>query len=88
MFETVMMGMRLRKGMDTVQFAKRYGRRIQDVYPRSLAFLMEHALIEPDVSSVLKATKRGYAILNSVLDVFLADKEGELANEEMLCITE
>lgn len=88
MFETVMMGMRLRKGMNTVRFAKRYGRRIQDVYPRSLAFLMEHALIEPDVSSVLRATKRGYAILNSVLDVFLAEKEGELANEEMLCVTE
>ena len=73
MFENVMMGMRLRQGMDTVRFVERYGQRVQDVYPRSIAFLQDNGLIEPDFSSRLQATKRGYVILNSVLEVFLEE---------------
>lgn len=75
MFENVMMGMRLCRGMDTVSFRQRYGRRVQDVYPQAIAFLCDKGLIEKDLSSHLRATARGYEILNSVLEVFLEEKE-------------
>jgi oxygen-independent coproporphyrinogen-3 oxidase len=74
MFEMIMMGMRLKQGMDKQLFQARFGLFPDQQYPRTMARLFEQGLIEDD-ARWLKASPRGFAILNTVLEEFMDEDE-------------
>ncbi len=73
MFETVMMGMRFKKGMDLRLFEERFGRSFFMVYGDAYASLKEKGLIGSGETRVY-ASEKGYEILNTVLEEFLPDE--------------
>lgn len=70
MFEMVMMGMRLKRGMDKHLFEERFGVSFSSVYGETEEKLIQKGLIQKD-EKYLRAGSRGYEILNDVLIEFL-----------------
>lgn len=68
--ETVMLGLRLMKGMDLSAFALRFGHTLQDLYPQSLNALIADGLLSLEDGS-LKLTPRGILLSNEVFAEFL-----------------
>lgn len=66
MFDTVMMGLRMTNGIDTEEFWGRFGCRIFERFGDRLNRLINCSLLELS-GSRLRATKRGFDILNYVL---------------------
>lgn len=71
MFEMLMMGVRLKKGMDLHLFEKRFGCRFDDVYKAPLERMISsgNMIVE---NGYLKCTDRGYEIMNTLLVEFLS----------------
>lgn len=67
MFEHVMMELRLKQGMSLEAFRDRRGREYMDVFGKKTEALITQGLLETDGRN-LKATERGYEILNTVLE--------------------
>jgi oxygen-independent coproporphyrinogen-3 oxidase len=74
MFESVMMGMRLKAGLDRKLFEKRYGRDVCRVYPRTVKAQQKLGMIEVTETHLL-CSERGYPLLNSVLEAFLEEAD-------------
>lgn len=70
MFEMVMMNLRLKKGMSLALFKQRFGVSFEEVYAKEIESLCKKGLLEIDEAYV-KASTKGYLILNSVLEEFL-----------------
>lgn len=70
MFEMVMMGLRLKQGMSLSLFKERFGCDFIEVYRDALKFcLLKNWLVLQE--DKVKATERGFEILNTVLEQFL-----------------
>ena len=72
MAETVMLGLRLREGIDLDQFARRFGRRLESTHAAPLAELTSWGLIEV-VEGRLRLTEHALLVANEVLLRFLPD---------------
>ncbi|MDR2493719.1 MAG: coproporphyrinogen III oxidase family protein [Spirochaetaceae bacterium] len=62
--ETVLMGFRYRAGPDAARFHRRFGVRIEDIIPRTLAAWREKGLLEPEKPAL---TEAGLLFLNRFL---------------------
>lgn len=71
MFEMLMMGLRLKSGMSLSLFHKRFSCSFKQVYADPLKTCIENGWIEFDDDKI-KATERGFEILNTVLEEFLS----------------
>lgn len=65
-FETVMMGLRMRRGMDMNRFAERYGRTMHEVFGKDLDRMLVEGLLEEE-GNMLRCTDRGFELLNEIL---------------------
>lgn len=72
MFEMLMMGMRLKQGMDQQRFKDMFHVSVDEAYPKAVAKLKQENLIQED-EHYLWACGHGYEILNDVLEEFLPD---------------
>ncbi|MEE3486983.1 MAG: radical SAM family heme chaperone HemW [Bulleidia sp.] len=70
MFEALMMGLRLRKGLNRHIFKDMFGKDINEVWPDIIAREMENCMLA-ESEDALYATDRGFEILNDVLEDFL-----------------
>ena len=70
MFEMVMMGLRLKKGMSLSLFAETFGTSFEDVFGRPASQQIAKGLLQYD-GDCIKASERGYEILNTILVEFL-----------------
>lgn len=70
MFEMLMMGLRLKEGMSLSLFEKRYNQRFEEVYAKPLAICLSRQWVVVEQDKI-KATKRGFEILNTVLEEFI-----------------
>ena len=66
MYETFMMGLRLRKGIDRRTFQKRFGKDVLEVYPVSISQLQRQGLLDCSATHLF-CTDSGFELLNSVL---------------------
>lgn len=71
-FETVMMGLRLKRGLFLEQFRRSFGISIQEVYGPAISRLQQQGLLQ-ESAGFLACTDRGFEILNTVLEEFLPD---------------
>ena len=74
MFETVMMGLRLKDGIDESRFYALYGRMIENVYPRTVESLCSAGLLQRQ-DGHLSCTDNGWPILNTILVQFMEEAE-------------
>lgn len=70
--ETALLGLRLRGGIDLDEFARRFGRRLEDVYATPLAELTTWGLVEV-VGGRLRLTERALLVANEVMLRFLPE---------------
>jgi len=71
MFEMLMMGLRLKEGMSLSLFQQRFSCTFEQVYAEPVALCLKKGWIEFDGGKI-KATERGFEILNTVLEEFLS----------------
>ncbi len=71
MFEMLMMGLRLKSGMSLSLFHKRFSCFFEQVYAEPLQICLKKGWVEFDEDKI-KATERGFEILNTVLEEFLS----------------
>ena len=74
MFESLMMGMRLKCGMDRHLFQERFGKDVTEVYPRTIEKERKLGMIALS-DDYLFCSDRGYFLLNSVLEEFLEEAD-------------
>ena len=74
MYETLMMGLRLRQGVDRRLFWTHFGKDIMEVYPLTTRALVEEGMIET-ADSFLRCSERGYEILNTLLVRFMEEAD-------------
>ncbi len=70
MAETVILGLRLLKGIDLNEFALRFGKRLEEVYPGQIDKFVRLKLIEYDGKNV-RLTRKGLAVSNQVFVEFI-----------------
>lgn len=66
MFDRMMMGLRMVRGVDTARFARDFGETPQDVWPQSIRRMTQAGLMESGADR-LRLTQRGMQVMNSVL---------------------
>jgi len=71
-FETVMMGLRLKRGFSEEAFRAHFGSTVREVYGPVIRRLMQQGLLQ-EAEGFLACTDRGFEILNTVLEEFLPD---------------
>ena len=69
-FEMIMMGLRLKRGMDLNLYKERFGEPAEARFGRALAKMKEQKMLE-EHDGYLRATDRGFEILNEILVEFL-----------------
>jgi len=69
MFETIFLGLRLRSGIYLKRFEERFGRRLEDVYPKPLAKLKAQGLIEQK-DGCLRLTTDGWLMADAIAAKF------------------
>jgi oxygen-independent coproporphyrinogen-3 oxidase len=74
MFETVMMGLRLKEGICRNTFVSRWGRDLLECYPKSFETLYRSGLLAWNDDFVF-CSPRGYEILNTVLEEILEEAD-------------
>jgi oxygen-independent coproporphyrinogen-3 oxidase len=62
--ELLLMGLRLREGIDAARYARIAGRPLD---PRRIELLAEHGLVESDAAGRLRVTARGFPVLDAVV---------------------
>jgi len=70
MAETVILGLRLLKGIDLNEFALRFGKRLEEVYPQQIDKFVKLKLIEHD-GKIIRLTRKGLAVSNQVFVEFV-----------------
>lgn len=71
MFEFVMLGMRLKAGLDMAAFSRRFGMTPQLAYPEQIAQLAREGLLTGDGVTCLRPTEKGITLNNQLLLPFL-----------------
>ena len=66
MFERMMMGLRMVRGVDCARFARDFGETPEDVWPGVIARDLRVGLMARD-GDFLRLTERGMQVMNSVL---------------------
>ncbi len=74
LFETVMMGLRLRDGISDAVIQERFCRSLRDVYPDTIRELEAEGMLEFSHSRI-RCTDRGWPILNSLLVRFMEEAD-------------
>lgn len=74
MFERMMMGLRMVRGVDVPRFERDFGRRMEDVWPQSLERLTQGGLLERKGERIA-LTPRGMQVMNGVLVELLREQE-------------
>ncbi|MBP3429017.1 MAG: radical SAM family heme chaperone HemW [Clostridia bacterium] len=82
MFERAMMGLRMVRGMDAARFERDFGRRAQDVWPRTMEKMTRMGLIDPQTADDagvynerIRLTPRGMQVMNGVLVEMMEEQE-------------
>ncbi len=75
MFETVMMGLRLKRGFSLSRFAETFGVPLTDAYGDKIREMIRQEMLETDGDRI-RCTEKGFPVLNEIL-VCLMDDEGE-----------
>ncbi|HAU31897.1 MAG: Oxygen-independent coproporphyrinogen III oxidase [Desulfotomaculum sp. 46_296] len=70
MAETVILGLRLLKGINLNEFALRFGKRLDEVYPQQIDKFVKLKLIEHD-GRIIRLTRKGLAVSNQVFVEFV-----------------
>lgn len=70
MAETVILGLRLLKGIDLNEFALRFGKRLEEVYPEQIDKFVKLKLIEHE-GEIIRLTRKGLAVSNQVFVEFV-----------------
>ena len=70
MFEFIMMGLRVREGIELKRFEKRFKQSLLDVYASAMESETNKGLIEV-VDDTVRCTERGYGLLHDVLLAFM-----------------
>ncbi|MFA5385250.1 MAG: radical SAM family heme chaperone HemW [Eubacteriales bacterium] len=70
MAETVILGLRLLKGIDLNEFALRFGKRLEEIYPQQIDKFVKLKLIEHE-GEIIRLTKKGLAVSNQVFVEFV-----------------
>ena len=70
MFEFLMMGLRVREGIELKRFEKRFKQSLLDVYASAMESETNKGLIEV-VDDTVRCTERGYGLLHDVLLAFM-----------------
>lgn len=76
MFERMMMGLRMVRGVDAVRFARDFGAAPETVWPRAMERMVSGGLMERQ-GERLRLTPRGMQVMNGVLVELLREQEGE-----------
>ena len=74
MFERMMMGLRMTRGVDAARFARDFGAEPEKIWPRSLLRMAQGGLMERD-GKRLRLTPRGMDVMNGVLVELLRERE-------------
>lgn len=74
MFERVMMGLRMVRGMDAARFARDFGAQAEEIWPSSLTRLSDGGLLERK-GERLRLTPRGMQVMNGVLVAMLQETQ-------------
>ena len=74
MFERMMMGLRMTRGVDAVRFARDFGEEPEKMWPRTLLRMTRGGLTERD-GKRLRLTPRGMDVMNGVLVELLRERE-------------
>ena len=69
-FETVMMGLRLKKGMDEKRYEACFGETVRDTYGDVIRKLEASGMLQ-EKDGYLRCTRKGYPLLNEILIEFL-----------------
>ena len=70
MFETVMMGLRLKQGLSRSLFHERFGMMPEEAYSEAVKKLEREGMLVREQDS-LRCSDRGFPLLNSILVEFL-----------------
>jgi len=70
MSETVFLGLRLIKGVDLESFYRRFGKRVEDIYRKEVAGLLEMRLVELG-GGFLRLSRKGLPVANYVFRQFV-----------------
>ena len=76
MFERMMMGLRMVRGVDATRFARDFGAAPEAVWPRAVERMVSGGLMERQ-GERLRLTPRGMQVMNGVLVELLREQEGE-----------
>lgn len=76
MFERMMMGLRMVRGVDAARFARDFGAAPEAVWPRAVERMVSGGLMERQ-GERLRLTPRGMQVMNGVLVELLREQEGE-----------
>jgi len=71
--DTVILGLRLRDGVDADAFARRFGKSLDEVFAREIARLLELGLVEWR-GSRLRLTDKGLPVANQAFQAFLRER--------------
>lgn len=74
MFERMMMGLRMTRGVDATRFERDFGAEPEKIWPRSLLRMTQGGLMERD-GERLRLTPRGMDVMNGVLVELLRERE-------------
>lgn len=70
MFECVMLGLRLTRGVDRIAFFNRFGRDMADVYPEAMQRLRDRGWVE-ETDSFIALNRHGLDLQNEALNYFM-----------------
>lgn len=70
MAETVILGLRLIKGINLNEFALRFGKRLEEVYPRQIEKFAKLKLLEYN-GEIIRLTRKGLSVSNQVFVEFV-----------------
>lgn len=74
--ETMILGLRMTKGVDLQRFEKQFGIRAQDMFAEEIGQFVRSGLLEIS-GSFLRLTERGFDVSNLVMCSFVNDTEGQ-----------
>lgn len=81
MFERMMMGLRMVRGVDAFRFERDFGRCVQEVWPRTIADMEKNGLMTRGEGRI-RLTERGMQVMNGVLVRLLEEGQAREARPD------
>ena len=69
--EAIMLSLRLKEGIDLDEFEKEFGESLVDTHKDTIKFLIEERLLQLDEMNHLKATSKGFLVLNKIIELLI-----------------